>query len=177
VSAARDHNGSAASCWVGPFRIGDYLARVVAGRDSRPPDAPGIYVLSEHAWKPVPTRQANIIYAGQARYMRYRVGQFLSDLCGFTGDDPAEGEAYEHRGGHLLWHRYCTERGVEPLSLYFAWCPTYKCINCAESRLLELVTIPLSLGARRTCQQHHPALELLSNCSASVALPDVARGR
>lgn len=151
-----------------------YLARVVSGRGSRPPDAPGVYVLSEHAWQGIPDRQAIIIYAGQAPYLRYRIGQLLCHLFGFTGDDPADGEAYEHRGGHLLWRGYCLARRVEPLNLYFAWCTPCKCMDRAEIRLLDLVTITPAPVARRTCDRHNPTLDSAYNCSASVTLAGVS---
>src|SRR5271154_2527745 len=90
VKGMKQPSPSALFCWVGPFRIGDYLAKVVSGRDSRPPDAPGVYVLSEQAWNGLPDRRAGLIYAGQTHYLRYRIGQLLCDLLGFTGDDPAD---------------------------------------------------------------------------------------
>ena len=160
-------DGSAVFCWAGPFRIGDYLAGVVSERDSRPPDAPGVYVLSEQAWKGIPDGRADLIYTGQTHYLRYRIGQLLCDLLGFTGDDPADEEAYEHRGGHVLWH-YCIARGVEPVNLHLSWCAPCKCMDCAVSTLLELTPFGSALARRRNCSKHHPALDLAYNCSAPV---------
>jgi hypothetical protein len=68
-------------------------------------------------------------------YLRYRVGQFLSDLLG-TSDDPAAEEAYQHRGGHQLGHRYCVGRQIEPADLYLAWCTLAEYLDCAEAKLL-----------------------------------------
>jgi hypothetical protein len=155
--------------WAGPFRIGDYLRNVVRDRNLRPPDAPGVYVVSERSWPVLPNREAGILYIGQAQYLRYRIGQLLPDLFGFTSDDRADREAYEHRGGHSLWHRYCVEASVEPLNLYFAWCPRCRCLDCAEVRLLELAKIEWMSPVRRNCLRHHPQLDLVNNCSASVA--------
>jgi hypothetical protein len=171
MNATDNRNGSAAFCWAGPFRIGDYLANVTRQREARPPDASGVYVLTERTWQTMPTKQANIVYAGQAQYLRYRIGQLLCDLFGFTGDDSADGDAYEHRGGHLVWHRYCIARNMEPLNLYVGWCTPCNCMDCAEARLLDLMAIGLGSAARRTCHRHSPMLDLLDACSASVTRP------
>jgi hypothetical protein len=150
--------------WRGPFRIRDYLSHVVRDQELRPPDALGVYVVSEHSWVAPPNREAGIIYVGQAHYLRYRIGQLLMDLLGFTSDDRADGEAYEHRGGHSLWHRYCLERGIEPIDLYFAWYPQCECLDCAEAKLLELVSKEWKVPSR-SCGRHIPMLDLLHNCS------------
>ena len=160
-------NGAEAKGWTGPFKLGDYLSRVVKDPESRPPDARGIYVVSERRWLAPPNREAGIIYVAQAPYLRYRIGQLLTDLLGFTGDDRAEGEAYEHCGGHRLWHRYCLERGVEPLDLYFAWYSLCECLDCAEAKLVELVTEEWRLPLR-SCSRHSPLLELSSNYSVAA---------
>jgi hypothetical protein len=39
-------------------------------RDSRPPESPGVYVVSERAWHKMPTKASGIIYVGQGRYVR-----------------------------------------------------------------------------------------------------------
>jgi hypothetical protein len=171
MTSTEHTNGTAGFCWMGPFRIDQYLATVVTARDSRPPDAAGVYVLSERDWKGMPDERANLIYAAQAPYLRYRIGQLLCDLLGFTGEDPADGDAYEHRGGHLLWHRYCVARGIEPSSLHLAWCSPCKCIDCAENSLLELTRDGSGSALRRSCGKHESMLDLAYNCSASVAFP------
>ena len=155
--------------WAGPFRIGDFLNNVVRDQNLRPPDAPGVYTVSKRGWYGLPTREAGILYVGQAQYLRYRIGQLLPDLFGFTSDDRADHEAYEHRGGHSLWHRYCVETGVEPFNLYFAWCPRPRCLDCAEIGLRELMQIEWMSPVRRNCERHHPHLDLVSNCSGSIA--------
>jgi hypothetical protein len=174
VKPTEHSNGSARLCWVGPFRLDQYLASVVSRQKLRPPDAAGVYILSEHTWEGIPDARANLIYAAQAPYLRYRIGQLLCDLLGFTGEDPADSDAYEHSGGHLLWHRYCIARGVEPVSLHIAWCSPCKCIDCAENRLLELTQFGPSSAMRRSCAKHDPALDLAYNCSRSVAFPAVS---
>jgi hypothetical protein len=155
VIAADPKNGVALGLWIGPFRILDYLCHLVQDQKSRPPDSPGLYLLSQRRWQHLPDGEAGALYVGQAKYLRYRVGQFLSDLLGFTGDDPAEEEAYQHRGGHQLWHRYCVAREIEPANLYLAWRTLAECLNCAEAKLSELLPREWRLSTLRTCSQHN----------------------
>ena len=165
-----DRNGAAALCWTGVCRIGDYLSNVIRDRDSRPPESSGVYVVSERPWHEMPTKASGIIYVGQARYLRRRIGELLCDLLGFTGDDYSDGEAYAHRRGRVLWRYYCIAHAVEPSSLYLGWCSHCKCLDCAEAKLRELMEVRWNLYPTLSCEYHSPALELFHNCSTSVAL-------
>jgi len=164
-----DRNGAALICWTGACRIGDYLSNVIRDRDSRPPDSSGVYIVTERPWYEMPAKTSGIIYVGQARYLRRRIGEMLCDLLGFTGDEYSGGEAYEHRGGHFLWHYFCIARAIEPSSLYLGWCSPCRCLDCAEAKLSELMDIRWKLYPTRSCELHAPALELFHNCSTSVA--------
>jgi hypothetical protein len=166
---ANYQNGTSVAGWSGPFRFGDYLGNVVRGRNLRPPDAPGVYVVSQRVWRRSPDKVAGILYVGQTPYLRYRIGQLLPDLFGFTSDDRADREAYEHRGGHSLWHRYCLEVGVEPLNLYLAWCARCECLDCTEASLRELMLIEWKSPARRACSRHHSPLGSRGSYPASIA--------
>jgi hypothetical protein len=97
------------------------LSNVTRDRESRPPDSSGVYVVAERPWREMPTKTSGIIYVGQARYLRRRIGELLCDLLGFTGDDYSDSEAYEHRGGQILWHYYRIAHAVEPSSLYLCF--------------------------------------------------------
>jgi hypothetical protein len=79
----------------------------------------------------------------------------LSDLLGFTGDDPAAEEGYQHRGGHQLWHRYCLARETEPANLYLAWCTVFECLDCAETKLVDVLPRERRPSPLRTCSQHN----------------------
>jgi hypothetical protein len=169
TNVANHQNNGIIAGWAGPFMIGDYLGNVVRDRNLRPPDAPGVYVISERSWQLLPNREAGILYVGQAQYLRYRIGQLLPDLFGFTSDDRADREAYEHRGGHSLWHRYCVETGVEPLNLFLAWHARCECLDCTEATLRELMPIEWKSAARRACSRHHPSLGSPGIYPASIA--------
>jgi len=80
--------------WEGPHRISDYLGNVANSPWKRPPEAPGVYIVSENPWRYMPTHNDNILHVGQAAYLRYHVGRLLCDLLGFTGDNPSAEEAY-----------------------------------------------------------------------------------
>src|SRR5260370_21875095 len=176
VKVEDNRNGAAVLCWVGSYRIGDYLSSVIQARDSRPRDSAGIYVVSERAWDEMPCKSSEILYVGQARYLRRRIGALICDLLGFTGDEYSDGEAYEHSGGHFLWHYYCIAHAVEPLSLYVGWCSPCRCLDCAEAKLRELMDPRWNLYPTRSCEHHTPALELFHNCSTSVP-PHAGSGR
>jgi len=154
-------NGSGVG-WVGPYQIGSYLASAVRFADSRPPETSGVYVVSERPWGDVPDRACGLLYVARAAYVRYRIGQLLCEMCGFTSDTVEE-EAYGHRGGHALWHRYCQPRQREPLGLYIGWCCDCACLDCAEIKLAEMLTVRLNVLTVRSCSSHQPPLDLAEN--------------
>jgi hypothetical protein len=156
-----DQNG--ASLRAGACQIAEYLETVVRSPDLRPPDAPGVYVISEQPWREMPSKTSGILYVGQAMYLRRRIGQLLCDLMGFTGDEYSDRESYEHRGGHRLWHCYCLARGVEPSSLYVGWCSQCLCLDCAEAKIREMMDVRWNLYPTRSCDRHVAALEVFSN--------------
>jgi len=151
------------TAWAGPYQIGSYLENAVRFAHLRPPEAPGVYVISERGWGDLPDRSCGLLYVSRAAYVRLRIGQLLCDMCGFTSDGPKD-EAYQHRGGHQLWHSYCTARQVEPLSLYIGWSCGCACLDCAELKLAEMLTIRLNVLTVRSCASHRPPLDLAENC-------------
>jgi hypothetical protein len=73
-------NGSGTG-WVGPYQISSYLGDAVRDADARPPEAPGLYIVSERPWSGMPDLNAGLIYVGRAAYIRYRIGQLLCEMC------------------------------------------------------------------------------------------------
>ena len=155
--------------WSGPHGIGDYLASVARSQWKRPPETPGVYLIAERAWRNLPAKADMILYVGRAASLRYQIGRMMCDLLGFTGDDSSSEEFFQHRGGHALWAHYCLPRQIEPTRLYLGWCSECFCADCAEAKLLELITT----GPRpvRTCASHRPVLELQQN-TTSVIVPE-----
>ena len=152
--------------WEGPHRISDYLGNVANSPWKRPPEGPGVYIVSENPWRDMPAHNANILYVGQAAYLRYHVGRLFCDLLGFTGDNPSAEEAYQHKGGHSLWSHYCLPRKIEPGQLYLGWCSACICVACAETKLLEMmITGPHRV---RICAAHRPVLDLGQNCRGLI---------
>ncbi len=155
-------NGRGAG-WAGPYQIGTYLANAVQSAESRPPEGPGVYIVSEHEWRDRPDSTCGLLYVGRAPYVRYRIGQLLCEMFGFTTDS-SDDEAYGHRGGQALWHQYCQPRQTDPLSLYVGWCSDCACLDCAEIKLAEMLTALLNLVTVRSCGSHRPPLDLAENC-------------
>ncbi len=168
VKVGDDRNGAAVLFWTRACRIGDYLSNVIRDRDSRPPESAGVYVVSKCPWEGMPSKSSGVVYVGQARYLRSRIGALFCDLLGFTGDEYSDGEAYEHGGGHFLWYHYCIAHAVEPSNLYVGWCSPCRCLDCAEAKLRDLMDIRWNWYPTRSCEHHIPALELSHNCSTSV---------
>jgi hypothetical protein len=152
--------------WEGPYKIGDYLATVARSPWQRPPEAAGVYVISEKPWQSLPTKAARILYVGQAAYLRYQIGRLLCDLLGFTGDNSSAEEAYQHKGGHSLWSHYCLPQQIEPVRLYLGWCTECLCLTCAEIALLEMMVT----GPHRVpiCPLHRPPMNLRQNCEGEI---------
>lgn len=108
----------------------------------------------------MPDGAGKLLYAGRASYLRYRIGQLLCGLLGFTSDDPTDGETADgHPGRHLLWRRYCVARNVEPLNLHFAECSPCKCMDCALNSLLAMTLFAWACAPQRTCDKRHPTLD------------------
>jgi hypothetical protein len=166
ISFTASETDGAAMSWEGPHKISDYLGNVANSSWKRPPEGPGVYIVSENPWRDMPTRDDNILYVAQAAYLRYHMGRLLCDLLGFTGDNPSAEEAYQHKGGHLLWSHYCLPRKIEPSRLYLGWCSACICMACAETRLLEMMTT----GPHRVriCAAHRPVLNLEQNCRGLI---------
>src|SRR5579885_3585104 len=97
-------NAGARMSWQGPHKIGDYLATVVHSPWQRPPEAAGVYLVSEKPWRGLPTEADRILYVSQAAYLRYQIGRLLCDLLGFTGDDPSPREPTNTRAAILYGH-------------------------------------------------------------------------
>jgi hypothetical protein len=152
--------------WEGPYKISDYIGSVARKPSKRPPEGRGVYILSERSWRDIPTRDADVLYVGQALYLRFNIGRLFCDLLGFTSDDPSAEEAYQHKGGHSLWSHYCLPRKAEPGLLYLGWCSTCVCLACAETELLEM----MRSGPRRVriCAAHRPALDLRENSRGAI---------
>ena len=166
ISRTASENVSGAMSWEGPHKIIDYLGSVASNSGKRPPEVPGVYVLTANPWRGLPTQKDNILYVGQAPYLRYQVGRLLCDLLGFTGDDPSAEEAYQHKGGHSLWSQFCLPRKIEPGWLYIAWCSTCICVACAENGLLDMMITGPRPG--KICTSHKPVLDLKQNCWGSI---------
>lgn len=81
--------------WRVSYRFGDYVNDVLTNAAMRPPTTAGVYVVSEHQWDKAPTTDSTVLYVGLAgggagmEHLRSRIGSLLSDMLGFTDDDPA----------------------------------------------------------------------------------------
>ena len=146
--------------WSVPLKIIDYLSDPARQQHLRPPETPGVYVISERCWAGAePAKSAGVLYVGQSGYLRYRIGQLSADMLGFTGDNPGYSGSYYHSGGHQIWH-HCLGHNAPAHLLYFAWYANCHCLDCAEIGLIRLLAPSLNRARPGTCVQHPQILPL-----------------
>lgn len=155
--------------WEGAYRIRDFLDDSVRRPEIRPRDCPGVYVLSQRRWREAPDEKCGLLYVGQSPYLRFRIGEFFTDLLGFTSDDFGDGEAYKHRGGHAVWHRHCLREHISPLTLWLGWFAKPLCLNCAEADLGQMIRLiePCRAPGLK-CERHTPLLDLAITCASET---------
>jgi hypothetical protein len=79
--------------WEGPFQLRDYLNRPCGWpEDCLPPEVPGLYVATAETWSGAPPANppplcAGKAYAEKSGGLRSRIGDFISSLCGFHGEN------------------------------------------------------------------------------------------
>jgi hypothetical protein len=134
--------------WVGPFRLRDLLEHCMDDRQPWPPEANGVYVVSERRWRGVPTKRAGILYAGgntgnSPRFLT-RVGDLIADMLGFW---------WHHSGGQSLY-KHCKEKGIHPLDLYLGWVEGIRCPRCAEAEVYRALAPLRSEKVPARCQVH-----------------------
>lgn len=138
--------------WRGPIKLEHLLARPLANSNQRPPASPGIYVVSAKPWASGgPTSRDSILYIGQGKVLRRRIGQLVAEMLGFTSDK-ASGGGLLHSGGHHLWH-YCLKEEKEPTKLFVGWSVVRSCLNCAEAEIAGKLDPKLSRATPR-CKEH-----------------------
>ncbi len=159
--------------WRESYQLRDYVNDVLTNAAMRPPAAAGVYLISEHQWHKVPTTDSMILYVGLAgggagmEHLRSRIGSLLSDMLGFTDDDPAglggRKFCYRHPGGNKLWH-WCANHRTQPLELYLGWHSGCSCVFCAEIKLIEGLAPVLNDQIPTTCAHHATVLDFRTNC-------------
>lgn len=120
-ASARTHPlGGGPVRWAGPFRLREYLDQPGAARHPTaelPPEQPGVYVVTERAWRDTPTSASGPVYVGESSLLRGRIGDLISSACGFHGTLVGR-----HSGGITISDQCCVH-GQNPLELYLAWLP------------------------------------------------------
>jgi hypothetical protein len=143
-------------CWVGPFRLRDYLEMAADPKQVRPPEYKGVYILSQRPWVGVPTKDDSILYVGgnttEWGYFRRRVGDLVADVLGFFNK-----EFGHNPGGQSAW-RFCRRNHLKPLDLYLGWVEGVHCPMCAEKEVYEKLGSALGRRAPPRCKIHTPPL-------------------
>jgi len=143
--------------WTGPHTIEELLENSLDPSFPRPPEAKGVYVLSEKPWRGKPRRQqtkaCNPLYVGgntgkSARF-RTRIGDLIADVFGFFGN-----ETGHHSGGRSL-HEWCRREKVNPGRLYIGWAEDCNCVRCAENELYDLLRPSRNKNRPYRCKDHN----------------------
>ena len=140
--------------WEGPRYLKDWLSQPLRNRDQRPPEAPGIYIVTENSWTGTPDVNSGVLYIGQTRYLRDRVGRLVAEILGFTTETSGYSGSYYHSGGPCLWTDYCLKRNAEPLTLHVGWLLGCKCLNCEESELIKKFHPICNSSSGNICNEH-----------------------
>jgi hypothetical protein len=146
--------------WEGPRYLKDWLSQPLLNRNLRPPETAGIYIVTERSWNGTPDVNAGVLYVGQTRYLRDRVGRLIAEILGFTTEISGYSGSYYHNGGHCLWTDYCLKQNVEPLTLHVGWLLGCHCLNCAESELIKKFNPICNSQRGNLCHDHVPPLNL-----------------
>ena len=126
-----------------------------------------IYIVTERSWTGTPQAETGILYFGQTSSLRYRVGQLVAEILGFTTETPGVAGAYYHGAGHRIWTDYCLQRNAEPLTLNIGRFTKFECLNCAESQLIKRYDPVYNATVGNICRRHMPPLSLEQNCSGT----------
>jgi hypothetical protein len=117
--------------WEGPISIGEVVTNTL-----RPPESQGLYVVSKGKWTDEPTKEAHVIYVGQAGILRRRVGELVAALLGFA---PSGELRYLHGKGRRIFNELCHANGAESAKLYVGWTSVAgdECLDYEEGRLFR----------------------------------------
>ena len=138
--------------WVGPFTIDELLDRMMESANQRPPEAKGVYLISQKPWNWKPTAECNPLYVGsntgKSKRFRTRIGDLIADLFGFFGE-----ETGHHSGGETI-HEYCMEHRINPKELYIGWMKVVGCLRCTECKFYEQLKPSLNKNRPSRCNDH-----------------------
>lgn len=137
--------------WEGSFPVSRLLETCIAPDWPAPPEAGGVYLVSELPWSKCPTVECRPLYVGsntgRSPRFRTRIGDLFADLFGFYGE-----ETGHHSGGQHL-HQYCREAGLAPLALHLGWMRS-TCPRCDENALVEYLRPKLNRSKPPQCRLH-----------------------
>ncbi len=129
--------------WSDPHSIRDIVFDV----GLRPPDAPGVYVLTRDVTG-VPDGPLSVLYVGKSEHLLGRFGDLAFGLLRFG--------VFRHTAAVRLLV-YCADRELDPLDLGYAWAVA-DCARCAEIELhSQLWPTSLNRQRGRNCSKHPKA--------------------
>lgn len=138
--------------WVGPFKIDELLDHMMESFHERPPEAKGVYLISQRPWNGKPTAKCDPLYVGstmgKSKRLRTRIGDLIADLFGFFGEETG------HHSGGVTIYDYCKEHKINPKGLYIGWLKGVGCLRCNVNKVYEKLNPPLNRNRPFRCIDH-----------------------
>lgn len=164
--------------WEGPFQLRDCLNRQGGWpKDCLPPEVPGLYVATKESWSDRPPEEPPPLcvgkaYAQKSGGLRSRIGDFISSLGGFHGDNDTS--AGRHAEGIRISKEYCRNGAQNPLDIYVAWRAMPRVskdlLDEEETRLIERTMPTYNKHKKPKCghcqhsSEDHRRMDVLGRC-------------
>jgi hypothetical protein len=147
--------------WVGPLTIDQLLDGSLDGSCPKPPEANGVYLISQKRWNGSPTPDCTPLYVGgnerNPKLFRKRIGDLIADMFGFFS--PGVDNAGHHGPAQRL-HDYCGQHRINPKSLYIGWLKNCTCYRCVENDLYDKLKPSINKKRPGRCQRHPTQLKI-----------------
>jgi hypothetical protein len=138
--------------WKGPYTINRLLGSLLEPPNLRPPEAHGVYLISQKSWENQPAKDCIPLYVGSntgtTERFRIRIGDLIADMFGFFGSEKGH-----HSGGRSL-HNYCRGKHMNPKKLYIAWTSDFPCERCSENAVYDRLKPSLNKKRPARCKRH-----------------------
>ena len=142
--------------WVGPVTFDRLLDSGVGGLVPWPPEADGVYVVSERTWDLRPDDTSVPLYVGSntgvSPRFRTRIGDLVADVFGLF----VPGYTGHHSGGQEIFN-HCIRNHLDPKKLYIGWVDDCRCLRCAENWVYEWMEPELNIKRPSRCKTHPDA--------------------
>jgi hypothetical protein len=151
--------------WEGPITINHLLDCGISGSDVWPPDANGVYFISEKPWTRIPGDDSVPLYVGsntgKSLRFRTRIGDVIADAFGLF----VKGSTGHSSGGQSIFY-HCVDNQLSPKDIYIGWVRECGCVRCAENYVYDWLDPHLNKNRPPRCTIHPYASQALAAFNA-----------